>query len=141
MFSHLNVNNNTRPLLVDVTKAEGLDNPRLLRRSKFNARDEVSSRSEYKASILEHGMNWDARSKVVTIAADQEDLELHMYEPSVRVLLRDVLAACHCCEAVLELWAEQPSHPQVKLAISQGALYVVDMKPGVPEVALVFNVL
>ena len=89
----------------------------------------MSSRDECNSAILEHVMNWDARSKMVTIAASDVD----MYDDNVRTAMRDCLAACHCAKAVLELHAEMPNHPQVKLAITQGALHVVHMKCGVPE--------
>ena len=123
--SHIYVkdSNSTRPLLPDPTLPVSDTNIVLLKRSPLNCRDESSSRDEYSEMILQHGMNWDARYKVCTVAVDNPP------HPD----FRKVLAACHCVESVYDLHSNFADHPMVRLAMSRGALHAVDMVAGTPE--------
>lgn len=104
---------NVRPMLEHPDEPESDTNPRLLTRSPFNARDEISSRDEYKASILEHGMAWDGRSKMVTAKLPVPEEEIATVSAFLLEHRRQVLAACHCAEAIYELHGSHPGDTQV----------------------------
>ena len=110
-------------MLVDPSAPVSETDIQLLVRSPIDCRDESSSRDEYSQLILLHGMNWDARSTMCTVAMDtppRPDFSL-------------VLVACHCVESVDGLHAKLPDHPMARLAMQTGALHAVDLLPGTPE--------
>ena len=106
---------NVRPMLEHPDEPESDTNPRLLTRSPFNARDEISSRDEYKASILEHGMAWDGRSKMVTAKLPVPEEEIATVSAFLLEHRRQVLAACHCAEVIYELHGSHPGDIQVRV--------------------------
>ena len=97
-------------------------------RSRFNDRDENSTRALYKKRMKERGYAQHGRSKMI-VGPWEDDSRAAPNAASC-----EIYAACHCYEALCEAFIEDCDNPQLKIAIENGLRDVIMLKPHVPEV-------
>ncbi len=93
------------------------------KRSKLNDRNEADTRDNCKASIKVCGLQQQASSMMIVIATDDIDL--------AALGSKDVLAACHRYEGLVDAFYEEPHNLQVAMSV-QRKLKAMEMKPETP---------
>ena len=107
--------------------AERIEQNKLLSRSEVNNRDEMSNRQECKNTVKTEGLQFDWRSRAVSIP-----FATSLSEPPVHSEARKILAGMHLVDGTYDAWFESPENPLVLAAIRDGIDDVFELYPKTP---------
>ena len=97
-------------------------------RSRFNDRDEHSTSAQYKMRMKARGHSQHGRSKMI-LGPWKDNSKPAPHQDSC-----EVYAACHCYEAIVDAFIEDPTNVQLQMTVSHGLKDVIMLKPGVPDI-------
>ena len=97
-------------------------------RSRFNDRDEHSTSAQYKMRMKARGHSQHGRSKMI-LGPWKDNSKPSPHQDSC-----EVYAACHCYEAIVDAFTEDPTNVQLRMTVSHGLKDVIMLKPSVTEI-------